>query len=178
MRRHVNHAAGQYQNPGVDTGASAARPDELLERMLGGADGPTAPFGLIRGERRVAKSASLELERHLASRLRDRAAALNISMESLVCLAWSLVLVRFCGRDSVTFGAALAPFTKTVPMRIDTAPRTAAIAARETYELINQIRSFLPSWGALLPEGDPGAAYSLSALFGYGLPEEHAWTEE
>ncbi len=63
-------------------------------------------------------------------------------------------------------------------MRIDAATRAAEIAARETYELINQIRNFLPTWGALLPEGDPGVAYSLSALFGYGLPEEHVWTEE
>ena len=94
-------------------------------------------------------------------------------MESLVCLAWSLVLVRFCGQDSVTFGAALPPFTRTVPMRIDAATRAAEVAARETYELFNQIRNLLPTWGALLPEGDPGAAYSLSALFGYGLPEEH-----
>src|ERR1700722_6795171 len=168
--RHVNHAAGPYQTPGVDTSASSASPDKLLERMLGGADGPGAPFGLIRDERRVAKSASLKLERHLACRLRDRAAALNISMESLVCLAWSLVLVRFCGQDSVTFGAALPPFTRTVPMRIDAVTREAAVAARETYELFNQIRNFLPAWRALLPV-DPGAAYSLSALFGYGLSE-------
>src|ERR1700733_12145081 len=176
--RHVNHAAGQYQSPGVDTSASAASPDKLLERMLGGAGEPSAPFGLIRDERRVAKSASLKLERHLASRLRDRAAALNISLESLVCLAWSVVLARFCGQDTVTFGAALPPFTKTVPMRIDAATRAAETAARETHELLTQVRSFLPIWGALLPEGDPGAAYSLSALFGYGLPEEHVWAEE
>ena len=176
--RHMNHAAGQNQSPGVDTSANAARPDELMERMLGGADGPAAPFGLIRGERRVAKSARLELEPPLASRLKDRAAAVNISTESLICLAWSLVLVRFCGQDSVTFGAALPPFKKTVPLRIDAATRAVEIAARETHELINQVRNSLPAWGALLPEGDPAAAYSLSALFGYGLPEEHVWTEE
>ena len=146
--------------------------------MLGGAGEPAAPFGLIRDERRVAKSATLKLERDLASRLRDRAAALNISMESLVCLAWSLVLVRFCGQDSVTFGAALPPFTKAVPVRIDAATRPAETAVRETYELLTQIRTFLPVWGALLPEGDPGAAYSLPALFGYGLPEDHVWAGE
>ncbi len=50
VQRHVNHAAGQDQNPGVNTSASAGRPDKLLERMLGGADGPAAPFGLIREE--------------------------------------------------------------------------------------------------------------------------------
>jgi amino acid adenylation domain-containing protein len=99
-------------------------------------------------------------------------------MESLVCLTWSLILARFCGQDSVTFGAALQPFTKTVPMRIDAAARAAETAARETDELFAQIRNFLPIWGTLLPEGDPGAAYSLSALFGYGLPEEHVWAEE
>jgi amino acid adenylation domain-containing protein len=86
--------------------------------------------------------------------------------------------VRFCGQDSVTFGAALPPFTKTVPMRIDAATRAAETAARETYELFTQIRNFLPIWAALLPEGDPAAAYSLSALFGYGLPEDHVWAEE
>ena len=177
-QRHVNHAAPQYQNPGVDTGASPGRPDKFLERMLADANGPAAPFGLIRDGRRVATSASLKLERHLASRLRDRAAALHISMESLVCLAWSLVLVRFCGQDSVTFGVALPPFTRTVPMRIEAATRAAETAARETYGLINQLRNFLPAWGALLPAGDPGAAYSLSALFGYGLPQEHVWAEE
>jgi amino acid adenylation domain-containing protein len=175
---HVNHHAGQAGNSGAKVRANSTSANTLLERMLGGADGPAAPFGLIRDERRVAKSASLKLERPLASRLRDRAAALDVSTESLVCLAWSLVLGRFCGQDSVTFGAALPSFTKTVPMRIDAATRAAEIAARETYELINQIRNFLPTWGALLPEGDPGVAYSLSALFGYGLPEEHVWTEE
>jgi amino acid adenylation domain-containing protein len=175
---HSDNSAGQYRNLRVDTSANAATPDKLLEKMLGGADGPAAPFGLIRGERRMARSASLKLERHLASRLRDRAATFSISMESLVCLAWSLVLVRFCGQDSVTFGAALPPFTKTVPMRIDAATRAAETAAQETHELFNQIRNFLPIWGALLPEGDPGAAYSLSALFGYGLPEEHVWAGE
>jgi len=175
---HVNHHAGQDGNPGAKAGSNATNANKLLERMLGGADGAVAPFGLIRDERRVAKSASLKLERPLARRLRDRAAALDVSMESLVCLAWSLVLGRFCGQDSVTFGGALPPFTKTVPMRIDAATRAAETAARETYELINQIRNFLPTWGALLPEGDPGAAYSLSALFGYGLPEGHVWAEE
>src|SRR5580704_14329979 len=168
--RHVSRAAGQFQNPGVGTSASAASPDKLLERMLGSADGPAAPFGLIRDERRVAKSASLKLDRHLVSHLKGRIVAPNVTMESLVCLAWSLVLVRFCGQDNVTFGAALPPFTKIVPMRIDAASRTAEIAARETYELFNQIRNCLPSWAALLPV-DPGAAYSLSALFGYGLSE-------
>ena len=146
--------------------------------MLAGNDVPAAPFGLTRDQRRVARSARLELERQLASRLRDRAAAINISMESLACLAWSLVLVRFCGQDGVTFGAALPPFTRTVPMRVDAATRAAEIVARETNELLGRIRNCLPSWGALLPEGDPGAAYSLSALFGYGLPDEHAWTGE
>ena len=172
--QHVNHDAGQDRNPGVN----AASPDKLLERMLGGAGEPAAPFGLIRDERRAAKSATLKLERDLASRLRDRAAALSISMESLVCLAWSLVLVRFCGQDSMTFGAALPPFTKAVPVRIDAATRPAETAVRETYQLLTQIRTCLPAWGALLPEGDPGAAYSLPALFGYGLPEDHIWTGE
>jgi amino acid adenylation domain-containing protein len=172
--QHANHHAGRDGNPGPKASTSA---NTLLERMLGAGE-PSAPFGLIRDERRVAKSASLKLERHLASRLRDRAAALNISLESLVCLAWSVVLARFCGQDTVTFGAALPPFTKTVPMRIDAATRAAETAARETHELLTQVRSFLPIWGALLPEGDPGAAYSLSALFGYGLPEEHVWAEE
>jgi amino acid adenylation domain-containing protein len=176
--RHVNHHAGQDGNPVAKSSANATNANKLLERVFGGAGEPSAPFGLIRDERRVAKSASLKLERHLARRLRDQAAALNISMESLVCLAWSLVLVRFCGQDSVTFGAALPPFTKTVPMRIDTATRAADTAARQTYQLFTQIRNFRPIGGALLPEGDPGAAYSLSALFGYGLPEEHVWAEE
>jgi amino acid adenylation domain-containing protein len=174
----VNHNAGQDGNSGVNASANAASPGKLLERMLGGAGESAAPFGLIRDERRAAKSATLKLERDLASRLRDRAAALNISMESLVCLAWSLVLARFCGQDSVTFGAALPPFTKAVPVRIDAATRPAEAAVRETYELLTQIRTFLPVWEALLPEGDPGGAYSLPALFGYGLPEDHFWAGE
>ena len=78
----------------------------------------------------------------------------------------------------MTFGAALPPFTKAVPVRIDAATRPAETAVRETYELLTQIRTFLPVWGALLPEGDPGAAYSLPALFGYGLPEDHVWAGE
>jgi amino acid adenylation domain-containing protein len=177
--RHVNHHAVQDGNRRAQASANAASASKLLERMLGGADESPAPFfGLIRDGRQVARSASLKLEHHLASRLRDRAAALNVSMESLVCLAWSLVLVRFCGQDSVTFGAALPPFTKTVPMRIDAATHATETAARETYELFTEIRNCLPIWGAHRPEGDPGAAHSLSALFGYGLPKEHVWAEE
>ena len=64
------------------------------------------------------------------------------------------------------------------PVRIDAAIRPAETAVRETYELLTQIRTFLPVWGALLPEGEPGAAYSLPALFGYGLPEDHVWAGE
>ena len=77
----------------------------------------------------------------------------------------------------MTFGAALPPFTKAVPVRIDPTTRPAETAVRETYELLAQIRTFLPVLGALLPE-DPGAAYSLPALFGYGLPEERVWAGE
>jgi amino acid adenylation domain-containing protein len=146
--------------------------------MVAGTEVQAAPFGLIRDERRMSKSAALELEHPLAGRLRDRAAALNISTESLVCLAWSLVLARFCGQDGVTFGAALPPFTRTVPLRIDAGTRAAALAARETFDLLNRIRDFQPSLRALPPQRDPGAAYSLSALFGYGLPDAHVWTEE
>lgn len=181
MQRHVNHTDADSQNSQINTGPSAASPDSLLKRMLGTSNGPAAPFGLFRGERRVPKSAGYELAWQLTTRLRERAAALGISVESLVCLAWSLVLVRLCGQESVTFGAALRPSTRTVPMCIDAANRSAEVAARNTFELVDQIRRFLPSWDALLPKGDPGAAYSLSALFGYGLPEEpgaHAWTEE
>jgi amino acid adenylation domain-containing protein len=98
-------------------------------------------------------------------------------MESLVCLAWSLVFGRFCGQDSVTFGAALPPFTKAVPVHMGAASRPVATAAKEAHELLTQIRASLPAWGALLP-GDPGAAYSLPALFGYDLPEDHVWAEE
>ena len=100
MQRHVNHDAGQDRNPGVNTGANTTSADKLLERMLGDAGKPSAPFGLIRDERRVAKSATLKLERDLASRLRERAATLDVSMESLVCLAWSLVLVRFADKTA------------------------------------------------------------------------------
>jgi arthrofactin-type cyclic lipopeptide synthetase B len=174
LQRDVNYNTGHDRNPGFNANTNATSADKLLERMLLGADEPAAPFGLVRGERRAAKSADLKLERDLTSRLSDRAATLNIGMESLVCLAWSLVLVRFSGRDSVTFGAALPPFTKVVPLRIDTATRAAETAVRETYELLTRIRAFLPVWGALLAE-DPGAAYSLPAMFGYGLPEDHVW---
>jgi hypothetical protein len=42
---------------------------------------------------------------------------------------------------------------------------------------LTQIRAFLPVWGALLPD-DPGAEYTLPALFGFGLPEDHVWAGE
>ena len=177
MQRHVNHNIGQGRNPEFKTSTNGMSADELLKRMLIGAGEPAAPFGLVRDERRAPKSANLKLEHDLTRRLSDRAATLNIGMESLVYLAWSLVLGRFCGRDSVTFGAALPPFTKVVPLRIDAATCAAETAVRETYELLTQIRALLPVWGALLPE-DPGAAYSLPALFGYGLPEDQVWTGE
>lgn len=172
-----SYNADQDRSPGVKANLNVVGAGKLLETMLAGAGEPAAPFGLIRDERRGAKRATLKLERDLASRLTDRAAALNISMEALFCLAWSLVLVRFCGQDSVTFGVALPPFTKAVPVRIDAAARPAETAVRQTYDLLTQIRAFLPAWGALLPE-DPGAAYSLPALLGYDLLEDHVWAGE
>jgi amino acid adenylation domain-containing protein len=149
----------------------------VVQRQVSRAAGRAAALGLVRGERGVAKG-SLELEPHLARRLEGAAAALGISPESLAYLAWSLVLVRFGGRDCVTFGAALPPLAKTVPMRIDAAGRAAEIAARETHELIGQMRNLPPASAALTPAADPGAADSPSALFGYGLPEGHVWSQE
>ncbi len=174
MQRHISHNVGQDDNTCV---SASANPDSFLERMLAGAGEQGAPFGLIRGEPRAPKHAILELDPGLASRLRDRAAELNITMESLAYVAWSLILTRFCGQDSVLFAAALPPFTKAVPVRLDAATRPAESAVRETHDLLTRIRGFLPAWEALLPE-DPGAAYALPALFGYGLPEDHAWAGE
>ena len=177
MQWPTNRGAGQEQNPRVDKIARAASPEKLLERMLAGADEPATPFGMVRGELRASKSAILKLEHELASGLKDRATALGISLESLVYLAWSLALARFCGQDSVTFGAALPNSKRIVPIRIGSATRTAETAARETHELLAQIHASLPPLEKLLPE-DPGAAYSLSALFGYGLAEEPSWLED
>src|SRR5215469_7196559 len=98
VQRHVNHNTGQDRNSGVKTSTNATSPDKLLERMLAGAGEPAAPFGLIRDEHRATKSANLKLERDLTNRLSDQAAMLGIGVESLVCLAWSLFLMRFCGR--------------------------------------------------------------------------------
>src|SRR5579863_6510694 len=86
--------------------------------------------------------------------------------------------LRIWLNNSYVSRAATSASRVAASMRIDAATREAEVAARETYELFNQIRNSLPTWGALLPEADPGAAYSLTALFGYGLPEEHVWTEE
>ncbi len=178
MQEHAHHNTGEDRSGACNGSANGASPEKLLERMLGGAGEPAAPFGLIRGERRAAKRATLELEQDLASRIKNRAAILNVSMESLAYLAWSLILARFCGQDGAIFGAALPPFTKVFPVRIDAAASPARSAARETHELLAQIRAFLPAWGAHEPDGDPGAAYSLPALFGYNLPENHVWAAE
>jgi amino acid adenylation domain-containing protein len=162
---------------GVDISANAVSPDKLLEKMLGGASEPAAPFGLIRDKPCAVKRAILELDRDLANRLREQAARLDVSLESLVYLTWSLILARFCGQERVTFGAALPPLTKVFPVRIDAAASPVETAVPEIHELLTQIRAFLPAWGALLPD-DPGAEYTLPALFGYGLPEDHVWAGE
>ena len=177
VQHQLMQDAGQDWNHSVNSSPKAVCPDRLLERMLGGAGEPAAPFGLIRDKPREAKSATLTLDRDLTSRLRNLAVAANISMESLAYLAWSLILARFCGQDSVTFGAALPPLAKIVPVRLDAA-RPAESAARETHELLTQVRAFLPDWAALLPEADPAAAYTLAALFGYDLPEDHVCAGE
>ena len=178
MQLQMNSGASQDQDhEGIDTIADAANPEKLLEKMLVGSDGPATPFGMGRVERRAAKSATLKLEHGLASRLRERASALGISVESLAYLAWSLVLARLCGQNGATFGAALSPSKRIVPLRIDAATRTAEAAARETDALLAQMRASLPVWGRILPQ-DPGAAYSLAALFGYGLREAQVWVEK
>jgi amino acid adenylation domain-containing protein len=176
VRRDANHNAGQAFEA-VDISASAMSADKFLEKMLGGANEPATPFGLIRDKPRAVTRATLELDRDLVRRLREQATRLNVSLESLVYLTWSLVLARFCGQERATFGAALPPFTKVVPVRIDVAASPVETAVSETHELLAQIRAFLTTCGALLPD-DPGAEYTLPALFGYGLPEDHVWAAE
>jgi hypothetical protein len=128
LQLDANHNTIQDRNPGVNVSANAASPDKLLESMLGDAGEPAAPFGLTRDKPRAVKRAILELDRDLANRLRERAALLDVNLESLVCLTWSLILSRFSGQDRVTFGAALPPFTKVFPVRIDAVDRPAETA--------------------------------------------------
>ena len=177
MQHQLIQDVGQDWNHSVNSSPKTVCPGRLLDRMLGGAGEPAAPFGLIRDNPREAKSATLTLDSNLTSRLRNLTVAANISMESLAYLAWSLILAQFCGQDSVTFGAALPPLAKIFPVRLDAA-RPAESAARETHELLTQIRAFLPDWAALLPEADPAAAYTLAALFGYNLPEDRVCAGE
>jgi amino acid adenylation domain-containing protein len=178
VHHDVNAKASQHREAWGNNDADVSGPNNLLEKIPGGAGEPSVPFGLVRGERRIAKRATLKLESDLAARLHNQAVTLGISMESLVCLAWSLVLARFCGQDRVTFGVALPAFAKAVPVRVVTANRSAEAALRDTHESLTEVRTSLPVREADLQNGDSGAADSLSALFGYGLPEENAWNEE
>jgi amino acid adenylation domain-containing protein len=104
----------------------------FFTQMLGDVDELTAPFDRTHargGDDRV--EARRQIGPTLARRLRERAAALGVTTDSLHHLAWAKVLSVLARRDDVVFGTSVAGHT--LPIRLAIGDDGVAHSARETH---------------------------------------------
>ncbi|WP_186111007.1 amino acid adenylation domain-containing protein [Burkholderia gladioli] len=113
--------------------------EAFFRAMLSDVDEPTLPYGLGNldadngGERVEIVNAVRELAPELASRLRQQARRLGVSVASLFHLAWGHVVGKLSGREDVVFGTVLLGrwqggervehvvglFINTLPLRVE-----------------------------------------------------------
>ncbi|WP_186137030.1 amino acid adenylation domain-containing protein [Burkholderia gladioli] len=120
-------------------GGRGPRSEAFFRAMLSDVDEPTLPYGLGNldadngGERVEIVNAVRELAPELASRLRQQARRLGVSVASLFHLAWGHVIGKLSGREDVVFGTVLLGrwqggervehvvglFINTLPLRVE-----------------------------------------------------------
>ncbi|WP_186122563.1 amino acid adenylation domain-containing protein [Burkholderia gladioli] len=120
-------------------GGRGPRSEAFFRAMLSDVDEPTLPYGLGNldadngGERVEIVNAVRELAPELASRLRQQARRLGVSVASLFHLAWGHVVGKLSGREDVVFGTVLLGrwqggervehvvglFINTLPLRVE-----------------------------------------------------------
>ncbi|WP_186067218.1 amino acid adenylation domain-containing protein [Burkholderia gladioli] len=120
-------------------GGRGPRSEAFFRAMLSDVDEPTLPYGLgnldadAGGERVEIVNAVRELAPELASRLRQQARRLGVSVASLFHLAWGHVVGKLSGREDVVFGTVLLGrwqggervehvvglFINTLPLRVE-----------------------------------------------------------
>ncbi|TWE07133.1 arthrofactin-type cyclic lipopeptide synthetase C [Pseudomonas sp. AG1028] len=156
-------------------------PDEqaheaFFREQLGDIDEPSLPYGMSASHSVQAPGvAVLPLEPALAQRLRAQARQLNVSVASLMHLAWGEVLGQLSGRQQVVFGTvllgrllggegaerAMGVFINTLPLRIDLGELSARDAVLDTHQRLSALLAHEQAQLALaqrcsaLPAGTP-----------------------
>ncbi len=156
-------------------------PDEqaheaFFREQLGDIDEPSLPYGMTPSRSVQAPGmAALPLDPELALRLRGQARQLNVSVASLMHLAWAEVLGQLSGREQVVFGTvllgrmlggegaerAMGVFINTLPLRIDLGKSNAHDAVLDTHQRLSALLAHEQAQLALaqrcsaLPAGTP-----------------------
>ncbi|WP_309475491.1 non-ribosomal peptide synthetase [Pseudomonas putida] len=136
-------------------GISQAEHEAFFREQLADIDEPTLPFGLddVQGDGRGMEEASLPLTAALATRLRQQARQLGISVASLFHLGWARLLAAASGKDKVVFGTvllgrlqggdgaerALGMFINTLPLRVDLAATDVRSAAQAVHQRLSAL---------------------------------------
>ncbi|WP_050491844.1 non-ribosomal peptide synthetase [Pseudomonas putida] len=136
-------------------GTSQAEHEAFFREQLADIDEPTLPFGLsdVQGDGRGMEEASLPLTAELATRLRQHARQLGISVASLFHLAWARLLAAASGKHNVVFGTvllgrlqggegaerALGMFINTLPLRVDLADTDLRSAAQAVHQRLSAL---------------------------------------
>ncbi|MCX2888174.1 amino acid adenylation domain-containing protein, partial [Pseudomonas sp. DCB_BI] len=136
-------------------GISQADHEAFFRAQLADIDAPTLPFGLgdVQGDGRDLQEAKRPLSGELATRLRQQARQLGISVASLFHLAWARLLAAASGQERVVFGTvllgrlqggegaerALGMFINTLPLRVDLANCGLRSAARDVHQRLSAL---------------------------------------
>jgi len=144
--RASDRASGAPQAHATSRGDSEPQneAEAFFRDMLADVDEPTLPFGLQSGPARDGiEQASLTLESGLAQRLRELAHELDVTDETLCCLAWARVLGVLSDRDDVVFGVVLpqalrgsgtpGPIDNLLPLRVATAAQGVHTSLQSLY---------------------------------------------
>ncbi|MDF0732238.1 amino acid adenylation domain-containing protein, partial [Pseudomonas entomophila] len=135
--------------------ADPAADEALFRELLGDIDTPTEVFGLrdVHGDGVEVRDSHLALPERLASRLREQARQLGVSVASLVHQAWGQVLAQLSGQPEVVFGTvllgrlqggagadrALGMFINTLPLRVSVDDASALDGVLRTHQRLARL---------------------------------------
>ncbi|KAF9199106.1 hypothetical protein BGZ49_010819, partial [Haplosporangium sp. Z 27] len=138
-----------------NSGPSVEDQRRFFANMLADIDSPTFPFGLstISHEDLDTKQSRLMLSQNLNNKLREHAKRLEVTLASVLHLAWAQVLARTSGQDRVVFATSLSfsmlnglesnqvaeYSTSILPFRIDVVDTSAEKGVRQTHSNLTML---------------------------------------
>ncbi|WP_051710857.1 non-ribosomal peptide synthetase [Andreprevotia chitinilytica] len=129
--------------------------EAFFTAMLGQIEEPTAPYGItdVHSDGAATEEVRLELPNTLSQRLYQATRTAQVSVASLMHLAWGLVLARLTGQENVVFGTVLfgrlqggdsiervmGLCINTLPFRVDVGTSGVNDSLRGTHEQLAQL---------------------------------------